>query len=189
MEVAKDLEQEVRSFLEETEITLDMLFKFSAVKKNDTEEMTKLFEEIAQNHPYFSYLYLGTTNGGMKSFPKDDWSGFDPRERPWYKRAKQEGEMIWTDVFVDAASGQPIIGVAVPIKDQTGELIGVLGGDVRLKTLSQKIVNKKIGENGYVYMVNQEGRIIAHPEQKLVEEGYDINNDFNLNPLLEQGQG
>jgi methyl-accepting chemotaxis protein len=38
-------------------------------------------------------------------------------------------------------------------------------------------------------MVNKDEKMLAHPNYKLVEEGYDLNHDFKIKPLWEQATG
>ena len=39
---------------------------------------------------------------------------FDPRTRPWYKRAKEAGDAVFTDIYKDQYSGQIRLGCAAP---------------------------------------------------------------------------
>jgi len=39
---------------------------------------------------------------------------FDPRTRPWYKKAKEAGNLVFTDIYNDLYSGQMRLGCAVP---------------------------------------------------------------------------
>ena len=39
---------------------------------------------------------------------------FDPRTRPWYKKAKEAGNLVFTDIYNDLYSGQMRLGCAAP---------------------------------------------------------------------------
>lgn len=72
-----------------------------------------------------------------------------------------------SDVLISKVTGQPVIMVAVPIKigDKTEQvLIGRKDGNA----LSDITKNITYGENGYSYIINGSGQIIAHPNSELV---------------------
>ncbi len=61
---------------------------------------------------------------------------YDPRTRPWYQLANEEGTSIWTDVYVFAST--EVIGAtyAYPLFNDQNEFVGVLGVDIDLRDLS-----------------------------------------------------
>jgi methyl-accepting chemotaxis protein len=189
LEVARTLKSEVDAFFNQAENVVNLISTREELKKNDTIKLKKLFKRIKEDYPEFLFLYLGTTTGEMKSYPEADWSDFDPRTRPWYKKAKEEDRVIWTDFYTDAVTGKPVITVAIPVKNNSGEFIGVLGVDITLKTLSAKIASKKIGEEGYAFMVDKKGRTIAHPNSKMVETQYNVNQVFKLEDKIKGKEG
>ncbi len=56
----------------------------------------------------------------------------------------------------------------LPIERFTGNVIGVLLGEVNLKYVWEVISEIKVGETGYAYVVSHEGDLIAHPDINLV---------------------
>ncbi len=87
--------------------------------------------------------------------------------RPWYQEAVKAGKGVWSDPYQDASSGKWVVTYAVPIY-RNGELIGVIGLDVFIDTLVNEIKSVKVGETGYAYVVNEDGLIIAHPNEQYV---------------------
>jgi len=51
--------------------------------------------------------------------------------RPWFLGALK-GEIFETDVFTSSVTKKPIMMIAVPIRDNTGQIIGVLSGDLKI---------------------------------------------------------
>jgi HAMP domain-containing protein len=87
--------------------------------------------------------------------------GFDPRERPWYKRARQAGKPIWTDLYVDANTKKLTVTAAIPVKDPLGRFVGVAGLDVLLETLQADFLNIQIGYKNEPFMINREGLVLV----------------------------
>ena len=102
-----------------------------------------------------------------------DWDGYDPRKRPWYDGVIQADQLHWTDVypfFTDRAAG---VTASLPVIDDQGERIAVIGADVKLESLSHFLAALKIGATGFAFIVDNEGRVIAHPHAELVKESDD----------------
>jgi hypothetical protein len=76
--------------------------------------------------------------------PQDD---YDPRTRPWYKRADAERQIVWTDPYIFFTSQKPGITIAGPTYEATGTLRGIIGVDIEIDQLSTFISNLKIGRS------------------------------------------
>jgi adenylate cyclase len=89
---------------------------------------------------------------------------YDPRERPWYKGAVENGGQFWTDVYTWASDGgksyQVGITVAELIKDKTG-LVGVTAIDIILNDISEFLSGLKIGKTGQAFLMDSQGRVIG----------------------------
>jgi phosphoserine phosphatase RsbU/P len=139
--------------------------------KGDLELCSKLdniFIPTFQNDNTVTQLYMGTESGIAQLYP---WANtipasFDPRQREWYIKAKQSRTMGWTNTMVDAVGGQPLITCFKPVYDAKRNLIGVIGADVTIETINQKIINTQVGQNGYAFLIDQTGRVIAHPSMQ-----------------------
>ncbi|MFP3868077.1 MAG: SpoIIE family protein phosphatase [Desulfobacteraceae bacterium] len=59
--------------------------------------------------------------------------------------------------------------IAVPILDDQGQFLGVLGTDVRLSYISQAYIQPvRMGDQGYAWMLDGQGRLVGHPQVDLV---------------------
>ncbi|HOP64353.1 MAG TPA: methyl-accepting chemotaxis protein [Spirochaetota bacterium] len=91
-------------------------------------------------------------------------------DRNYYIRA-MSGISTYSEVFVSRVSGLPSVSVAVPIK-RNGKITGVLYGIRDGNEISHIVENIKIGETGYVYVVDKTGTIQGHKNNKLVTDMY-----------------
>ncbi len=111
-------------------------------------------------------LYIATTDGRVyyclnQTLP----SGYNPKEKEWYKKAESDGgETIWTDFYKDALTSKNTITAAKQLKDGAGNVIGVAALDMDLTALSKSITSIKIGDNGYIFLADNNGRMIAHSD-------------------------
>lgn len=110
----------------------------------------------------------------QKSERIDPTDTFDPRERPWYKAAREEMVSIWTDPYIFFTSRSPGITAATPVVGFDGDVQGAVGVDIEIKELSSFLAQLRIGKKGAAFVLNQNGDVIAHPNPNLlmtVDEG------------------
>lgn len=114
-------------------------------------------------------LYVGLENGKIIHGADGDFPpGYDPRTRGWYKQAKEQNKVIFTDAYVDTITKKFVVTVANPLKSATGALRGVVGIDVALDILSDRIKDVNLKGKGYGFIVDQKGIILAHPDTKKI---------------------
>lgn len=123
------------------------------------------YSRFAKTHPRLAYLYLGTANGGYIQWPQGSLSkNYDPRTRPWYEAAIQgAGEIVRTDAYYWAADDAVIVSTVKALQ-QNGQLVGVQGMDVSLTQLTDLIADVKIGESGYLMLVEDTGTVLVDPK-------------------------
>ncbi len=89
---------------------------------------------------------------------------YDPRTRPWYQSARAERRHVWTDPYIFFSSQDPGITVASPVETKTGDLIGAVGIDIKIQSISEFLAGLELSENGAALILNRNGDIIAHPD-------------------------
>ena len=115
--------------------------------------------------------------------PKDR---FDPRERPWYKKALEHKKIVWTDPYIFFTSQKPGITIVGPTYDESGVLQGIVGVDIEIDELSTFIGNLKVGQNGQAFMINNNGDVVAFPDlEKIKTQGASDLNSFRLTKIHE----
>ncbi|ANF22004.1 methyl-accepting chemotaxis protein [Thermococcus piezophilus] len=124
------------------------------------------FAAISKSEPKISAVYFGDVNGNMFIYPEQELpKDYDPRVRPWYKKALEVNGPTWSEPYKDASTGKWVVTYAVPVYYE-GKLIGVVGVDVYIDTLIEKIDRIKVGQTGYVYVVGPDGMIYLHPKHE-----------------------
>ncbi|MGE4543275.1 MAG: methyl-accepting chemotaxis protein [Pedobacter sp.] len=82
-----------------------------------------------------------------------------------YFRASLTGKTVVSEVLRSKVTNNPIFVIAVPVHDGA-EIAGVIIGVLDLMQFTEKYISPiKVGQRGYVYLLDDQGRFIAHPNQ------------------------
>lgn len=100
-----------------------------------------------------------------------------------YVKEALAGNTEISDVIISRVTRKPEIEVAVPVISD-GELVGALVGRKSADSLSQITKDIGYGENGYAFMMNGLGTIIAHPDTEQVIKRYNPIEESEDNPDL-----
>jgi PAS domain S-box-containing protein len=111
-----------------------------------------------------------------KSMPGPVEPKYDYHETEWYQGAKQSGTLYISEPYFDrGGSNITMVSVAKPFFNSNGDLLGVAGVDVSLDLIRvfASYLHLRSGENqgsdgDYAFLVSREGRIIAHPDERLM---------------------
>lgn len=72
-----------------------------------------------------------------------------------------------SDVIISKVENQPILAIAAPIY-QDDKIVGVLIARLPATTLSDITNGVSFGKGGYAYLINENGMIMAHPNEEFV---------------------
>ncbi|MCW8328799.1 methyl-accepting chemotaxis protein [Photobacterium sp. SDRW27] len=117
----------------------------------------------------FSLIGMGFESDGRIQSNNPNWqpgSLYDPRTRPWYRRAKSEGKTIITAPYM-GDTGSILVSIATPVYNN-GSFDAAIFYDLNLDLLSDTINQISLFDAGYIFMVNKGGTIVSHPDQNLV---------------------
>lgn len=80
---------------------------------------------------------------------------FDPRTRPWYQAAKEEGKPVFSPVYKHFVMPDLSISAAWPIYNVQGELEGVLGVHMLLTGINQQLERALEDYEGYSVIIEK----------------------------------
>lgn len=141
----------------------------------------ELIDLFMKEHTELEILTVGNEQGSWMKAPNPGEQDYDPRTRDWYKAAiKNAGKVTIIDPFVSATSGNYNLFISEMLKDGKG----AVSISLNLKSLSEKINQVKLGENGYFYVVDRNHKFVSHPSKAAGEEVADY-----VVKLLADGSG
>ena len=138
-------------------------------KKDNSKNVTDILKGIKESNKDILSTYYGTASGKLTLYPYIKMpDGFDPSTRSWYKQAlEHKGQVVITPAYKDASTGDNVVTFARTV-EKNGQVIGAVGIDCSLTTLSKQISTKKVGNTGYVFISEISGNVLAHPQKELI---------------------
>lgn len=136
----------------------------------DYEPFSKgVLKDVKESNKDLLSVYFGTNTKKMVQFPESQLpADFNPTTRPWYEDAlKNKGMIAVSNPYKDAATGKYIISLS-KVVEYNGQVVGVIAVDITLDTLSKQLSSIKIGDEGYVYISDNLGKMVAHPDSKII---------------------
>jgi len=100
-------------------------------------------------------------------------AGWDITTRPWFT-ALEKGVTVFTKPYEDTSTGDTVLTIASPMYDMNNKGIGFAGMDISMEAIMQTLQGYKVGDNGYIMLIAEDGTFIYHPEKEKI--GTNIND-------------
>ena len=102
-----------------------------------------------------------------------------------------ESQNFISSVYIDAGTNEPLIAIAIPIRNVLGDFQGTLVAEVNLKFMWELVDQLEAGQTGYAYVVNDKGDLIAFGDTARVLRGENVSQiqqvkEFIENPALSE---
>lgn len=141
-------------------------------------DLTQIEPGLVKHHErlqeYYELLYVAEPNGICHLSSGEENNIAD---RDYFQQA-MAGKTLVSDPVISKATGNPIVVAIAPIKNDSGQVIGAFGGVVLIDTLNRMVLDVKVGQTGYAYMMQRDGLTLVHPDKDWV---------LKRNPLQEAG--
>ncbi|WML35543.1 methyl-accepting chemotaxis protein [Clostridium sp. OS1-26] len=126
-----------------------------------------LLGDVKESNPNILNTFYGTESGKFAAYPKLELpKDFNHKNRPWYTLAlEKKGQIAITRPYKDAQTGKLVVSLSKAV-EKDGKVVGVVGIDMSLDTLSNTLSKSKIGDSGYVFICDNNGTVISHPKKE-----------------------
>lgn len=178
------LDNKIRNYSEEVNKTFFMLGNVAQAFSNifydgvnySEEEILKLFVNFKNKYPGCSDFY-GMVNekyyDGTLWVPDPTW---EPKKRPWYMNAvAANGEVVFSDVFVDVISGKNIVSISQAIFDKTRTMVGVVAIDYMLSDVDATVQSLRNGQER-IFVLTKEGHFAVSKDYSGSDEFSKVEN-------------
>jgi len=136
---------------------------YISTQNNNDAALLDFLEDIDDRNDVISSIYFGMPDKRMINssgfVPPVD---FDLTLRTWYLEATASDSIIYTNAFINATNDKVIITLAYAVHNGT-TLLGVIGVDVDIKSVSSVINNTEDNLNIYGFLIDNNDVVITHP--------------------------
>lgn len=175
------LSDEVNEWIDKNVRALRTLAQIPGIQSMNRFEQEILLKAVHNEYPWM-YLVFTTDLYGMNVARNDDADLIDYSDRQYVQEITSGKELAWQNV-IGKTSKQPALVIAVPIRknDQT---IGVMAAAMTRDAISKRVANWQQGNTGYAFLVDQNGKVVAHQIEEFVQE----QRDLSQHPLVAAGK-
>jgi len=184
-QLRKELDEVIQNTAKNTSKDID---RWIALEKNTLSKIANsiIYNNNLQQDYIYRYLNMEMENNSGNEYyigfedntliTSSGWvppEGYIVKERDWYKNAVASKELVISDPYVDAKTGDIVITLSMPlVKD--GNIIGVLGCDMPINYILEKVNEADLRDNSYAFLIDGNGNILTHQneEYRPTAEGY-----------------
>jgi signal transduction histidine kinase/HAMP domain-containing protein len=194
--IAQNAINTIRAFIEEKFIAMETTARLVNPAVTPGEEQDRIFNHLFGFQPAFRQLILLNSKRqkttGVSRLSREASEELAGRFENDLFAQGMRGERYIGQVYVDKITSEPMVIMAVPVKDVFGDFQGVLIAEVNLKFMWDLVESIKIGKSGLAYVVDSGGKLIAFGDISRVLRGENIGNlkvvhDFIENPVSVDG--
>ena len=125
------------------------------------------FVKTAEQAGGFDLAYIGYADKhALFSQERKRAADYDPTKRPWYIKASETAGPIVTSPYTSASTGKLLVTFA-EANGTKGQTKAVVAADILLDTVVRTVVAIQPTPNSFAFLVDSNGKIIAHPNSKL----------------------
>lgn len=110
-------------------------------------------------------ILLTRTDSGLVRVPVHEY--YDYLASDWYKTGITAPEGAWATAMRNTI-GQIISPYAMQLRNERGEVLGVICADISLERISRRMDSIKPFRTSTVSLMGKDGRFLAHPDKSLV---------------------
>ena len=136
------------------------------VAQGEWTEAVKIMAGVPKDFPAIDRIFLTDRAGRQTADVPEapELRGQDFSYRDWYKGVSAAWRPYVSVVFKRSAPPQiNIIAVAIPIRSQAGDVLGILVLQVRIETFFAWLRDIDFGPGGHLYVVDRAGNLAYHP--------------------------
>lgn len=173
--IAQDAAKTVSGFINENFSTMETASRLTNLSEVSEAEQRQILQSIlGMRHSLRRVVLLNMHNQVLArasrlsleapSRLQDQFERIEPGKEPQAKRAVGP-------VYFDPVTSEPMVSIAVPVTDVFEDRKGTLIAELNLKSMWDIVEQLKVGKEGYVYVSDREGNLLAFYDTARVLKG------------------
>ena len=186
---AEELQLSVHNDITKHMDVLKLLAKMPAIQGFDAQNAKPILVEAGRTYPMFQPIVVDNSSAAQLVKSDDTKLLADVGKRSFYQAAMKGQTDVISETLTSNVNGHLIIVMAMPIKSADQKSVtGVVQGTIDLTTLSDSVA-KQSQDGITAYIVDREGKMLAHPNKELVASRTDLSNEVFIKKGLQGANG
>jgi len=161
--IKKNIEKEVEGIFSNIE------YFEKEFKNKSEEELITIMKTILDTQKNYKKIYFVNEEEKIYFSIPVEQENIILKNQSWYILAKRNNIAVSTPHPLN-----PILKITKAVKDNNGKLIGMIGIDYNMEEVLKEVSSTKIGDEGYLHIVNSEGIPVLYPVDRDISISMDI---------------
>jgi putative methionine-R-sulfoxide reductase with GAF domain len=188
--IAQDAARAVSQFIQDKFVGLETASEITNPVNISTDTQKTYLESLLGHDPAFRQLVLLNSSGRQlaqvsRTSPTLSSQFIAQQKGDTLLTRTSKGQRYISPIYIDDATSEPLIAIAVPVKNVLGDFQGVLMAEVNLKFMWDLVDQLKVGETGYAYVVDNNGTLIAFGDTSRVLLGEKLLQNFEVKEFIQ----
>jgi methyl-accepting chemotaxis protein len=158
---AEEISGDVEEWIDKNVRALQCAANLPAVASMKRESQSDVLAAVKQAYPWM-YLVFTIAPDGQNVARSDENPLVDYSDRQYYKDVMSSGKELSWETLIGKTSKRPALVIAVPIR-ANGRVVGVMAAAMTIEEISGIVANWKAGSTGFAFLVDEKGKVVAHP--------------------------
>ena len=186
--------QQVKAYVQQGYSVMEGLACGTDIRSLNPTLQREILVQTIENNPAFILLYQQDTNGDQTARTSGELG--NRADRWWFIQEMQTKKPFVSKSYYTLSTNEAVTSIVFPVFGDNNELTGILAADFSLSKL-QDIIKQYNTEDMYTIVIDGEGNVIAHTDEKQVQQIYNykketksiINNDITTEVSVELPDG
>ncbi len=186
-EVAREVGREIESFMNRTAQDLRVIASNPAVTSpaSNSAERDRELRELHSFYNDLSDITLYARNGSVLASTSHGYME-NLNRTEWFANAEL-GDLVATPPRKILGLKGLYISFYYPVRDATGRVTSVVTAQMPFSQLSNVLEQVRLGQRGFVVLVDFFGNILSHPDQARILQKFEVCGDIDSSLLLTRG--
>lgn len=180
MSILINLSQQLSSSIEDdfqkSKNAIEEISRDSDIIALQPEHMDQVLARFNAINQFFNYFFVVNPEGEWLSYPSSSGQvGKKVTNLDWVNDVLKDNKTIFLDAHLARAVESIVSGYATPISGESGNIKAILRGVINLtdsNALLNRVKKSKFGENGFFYLTDSKGKLLAHPNIQIRPENF-----------------
>ncbi|MDJ0717593.1 MAG: ATP-binding protein [Prochloraceae cyanobacterium] len=164
---ANVLVNDINRWNEMNVLALKNLSRQENIRSMEASEQKSILVEIVHTYQHF---YRATTIklDGWTLARNDNRESQYRGDREYFKTAVKGDNIVSYQTLISRSTKKPALCMSTSIRAQKFTVVGVAMVCSNLEAITKQIGQMKFGQTGYAFLVDRDGKVLAHPNSKFV---------------------